>query len=293
MATVEGLGIMDKKRWLLFIASAIPTFSLIQSNDPINPSGQIAVIFLLLTTSLGVVQKLVKVPLVKYRRQLGLWGMWYVAFHVSHYYLENGLSTYLLEWTYDYQLIGTVAVLAMLALTLTSTQWAQRKLRKNWSKLHQLSYVIIGLSLIHGVIATKLGWFTMWPFAAAAVIIFIMKKKDARWLLVGGVLLAYGLAAVPEPGVSTGALDLGDVRTCELGPPNQCDIEDESSPVEEIVISDHVVSISCVNGKELVYYADGRRDYHANCAIDTSIYEIWDRQGFDNDIVTNGIYNDS
>ena len=282
---------MDIRRWMLFAVSSVPTFLLLTDSDPINPSGQWAVIFLLLTTLVAVGQKILKTPALKYRRQLGLWAMWYTMFHVSHYFLETGISGYLREWSYDYQLIGMFAVVGLGTLTATSTKWAQRKLRANWSVIHKSMYVIIGLALIHGVIATKLGWFTMWPFAAAAVIIFMFKKSSAQYLAIFGVVLAYSLASIPEPTAPTGALDLGGVRTCELGPPNQCDIEDEVNEPQPIERSDHVVSISCVNGKELVYYADGRRDNHANCAIDTSIYEIWDRNGFDNDLVTNGIYN--
>ena len=283
---------MDIRRWMLFAVSSIPTFLLLVDNDPINPSGQWAVIFLLLTTFVSVGQKLFKLPALKYRRQLGLWAMWYTMYHVSHYFLETGISGYLREWSYDYQIIGMFAVVGLLALTVTSTKSAQRKLRANWSVIHKSMYVIIGLALIHGVIATKLGWFTMWPFAAAAVVIFMFKKNSARFLAIFGVVLAYSLASIPESTVPTGALDLGIDRACELGPPNQCDIEDEVNEPQPIERSDHVVSISCVNGKELVYYADGRRDYHANCAIDTSIYEIrvWD--GLQNVQVTDGIYND-
>ena len=279
---------MDIRRWMLFAVSSIPTFLLLTDSDPINPSGQWAVIFLLLTTLVAVGQKILKTPALKYRRQLGLWAAWYTAFHVSHYFLETGISGYLREWSFDYQLIGMVAVLMLVALTITSTKWAQRKLKSNWAKLHKLSYVIIGLAIIHGVIATKLGWTTMWPFAAAAVIIFLFKKKNAQYLAIVGVVLAYALAAIPESTPSSGgALDLGDVRTCELGPPNQCDIEDET--VEQIQFDIEIVSQSCVNHREVTYYNDGTRTETESCNADLETYEITDHIGR---LITTGVYND-
>ena len=266
---------MDYRRLGLFLTGLLPTAAILLDSDPVNISGQWAVVYLLLTTGVTVGQKFFKVPAVKYRRQLGLWSAWFVLLHVSHYLIEGGISKALTEWTYDYQLIGWFSVVVLLALTLTSNKWAQKKLRANWASLHKLSYAVIGMGIIHGVIATKLGWFTMWPFAVIAVSLFYFKNNTAKIFAIVGVTVAYALAAVPEP------------QAPQLTPPV------ENEVIEPIERSDDVVSISCVNGKELVYFADGRRDYHADCSIDTSIYEIWDRSGFSNDLVTDGMYNDT
>lgn len=261
---------MDFRRIGLFLVGLLPTAAVLLSKDPVNISGQIAVLYLLLTTSVTLGQKLFRTPAVKYRRQLGLWSAWFILLHVSNYLIEGGITKALNEWTFDYQLIGWVTFVIIAVLALTSTRWSQKKLRANWARLHKLSYFAIGMAIIHGVTATKLGWYTMWPFALVAVTLFFFKKPTAQIIAMLGVLTAYVLIEVPEP-ATTLITDNGTVHT-------------------EIVIPNDVVSISCVNGKELVYYADGTSEYENDCSTSESLYEIRAWDGIKRGLVTKGVY---
>ena len=281
------------KRFALFVLCATPTPFLLLSSDPVNPSGQTALLFLTLTVAISPLERLFRAGALRYRRQVGLWAAFYSFFHVFYYLDEGGIAKFLSEWTYDYQLIGVVVTLILLALTLTSTRWSQRKLRRRWGKLHSLVYPAVGLALIHGTIATKLGLYTMWPFFVFAVVTFLAKRDDAKLLASAGIVAAFILAAVPEPNTAPpqGATSFG-VPACELGPPNQCDIENEPPPLL-LDIEEEVVSLSCVNGKELVYYTTGRRDYGEDCQDDLSVYEVLAWDGLSIDAAHTGVHNDN
>ena len=72
------------------------------------------------------------------------------------------------------------------------------------------------------------------------------------------MMLTTVLAACQESGKYTQTTEsLDGVRWCELGPPNQCDIEAEQHKEKDKGDSNRVVSApdNCV-----IYYADGRRE---------------------------------
>lgn len=87
------------------------------------------------------------------RRQLGLWCFAYVVLHLAAY-LVFVLG---LDWSQlgvelskrPYIIVGALGFLGLLALSVTSNRYSQRRLGKAWKKLHRLSYVILGLGLLH------------------------------------------------------------------------------------------------------------------------------------------------
>ena len=82
--------------------------------------------------------------LIKLRRMLGLYSFFYGCVHLTtfaHFYVgwtPSSLVEELLERPYI--TLGFSAWLMMLPLALTSTRFMQRKLRKNWQRLHRLIY---------------------------------------------------------------------------------------------------------------------------------------------------------
>ncbi|MEB0078645.1 protein-methionine-sulfoxide reductase heme-binding subunit MsrQ [Pseudomonas sp. CCI3.2] len=87
------------------------------------------------------------------RRQLGLWCFTYVVLHMSAYaFFILGL-----DWSQlgvelvkrPYIIVGSLAFLCLLALSITSNRYSQRRLGTQWKKLHRLIYVILGLGLLH------------------------------------------------------------------------------------------------------------------------------------------------
>jgi sulfoxide reductase heme-binding subunit YedZ len=87
------------------------------------------------------------------RKLLGLYAFMYVCLHF--------LTFIWLDYFFDlpliidaiaeqkYVLVGFSAFLLLIPLAATSTRWAQRRLGKNWKRLHRIVYLVAVLALIH------------------------------------------------------------------------------------------------------------------------------------------------
>lgn len=113
-----------------------------------------ALILLLITLAMTPLQRLSGWPgWIAVRRQLGLWCFAYVFMHMSAY----AVFILGLDWAQlgvelvkrPYIIVGSLAFLCLLALTLTSNRYSQRRLGLRWKKLHRLVYLILGLGLLH------------------------------------------------------------------------------------------------------------------------------------------------
>ena len=111
-------------------------------------------ILLLITLSMTPLQRLTGwAGWIAVRRQLGLWCFAYVVMHLSAY-LVFVLG---LDWSQlgielrkrPYIIVGSIGFLGLLALSVTSNRYSQRRLGAGWKKLHRLAYVILGLGLLH------------------------------------------------------------------------------------------------------------------------------------------------
>jgi sulfoxide reductase heme-binding subunit YedZ len=91
--------------------------------------------------------------LQRYRRMLGLYTLFYAVVHVLAF------ATFILGWRPDlllrelserpYILVGSLALLLLIPLGVTSTRGMQRRLGARWVKLHRLVYVIALLAMVH------------------------------------------------------------------------------------------------------------------------------------------------
>ena len=111
-------------------------------------------ILLLITLSMTPLQRLTGwAGWIAVRRQLGLWCFAYVVMHLSAY-LVFILG---LDWSQlgvelrkrPYIIVGSLGFLGLLALTITSNRYSQRRLGSRWKKLHRLAYGVLGLGLLH------------------------------------------------------------------------------------------------------------------------------------------------
>lgn len=111
-------------------------------------------VLLLITLAMTPLQRMSGWPgWIAVRRQLGLWTFAYVVMHMTGYaFFILGL-----DWGQlgvelvkrPYIIVGSLAFLCLLALAVTSNRYSQRRLGTRWKKLHRLSYVILGLGLLH------------------------------------------------------------------------------------------------------------------------------------------------
>ncbi len=113
-----------------------------------------ALILLLITLAMTPLQRLSGWPFwIVVRRQLGLWCFAYVVLHMIMYTLFvlgldfGQLGVELVKRPYI--IVGALAFLCLLALAVTSNRYSQRRLGARWKKLHRLTYVILGLGLLH------------------------------------------------------------------------------------------------------------------------------------------------
>lgn len=110
---------------------------------------------LLATLLVSPLARYAKQPLlIRTRRLLGLWCFVWATLHLTSYaLLELGIHNLALLGSElisrPYLTLGIISWLVLLALTLTSTQFAQRKLGKRWQTLHNVVYLVAILAPIH------------------------------------------------------------------------------------------------------------------------------------------------
>ena len=97
-------------------------------------------------------------PLVQIRRRVGVAAALYAGLHFLIYVLDQkwNLIVVALEIIKRFYLtIGFVALLALTALAITSTDGWQRRLKRNWKRLHWLVYPAAALAILHFFIQSK------------------------------------------------------------------------------------------------------------------------------------------
>lgn len=136
------------------------------SADPVKDiqhfTGRTALKFLLAALLVTPLARYAKQPLlIRTRRLLGLWCFAWATLHLTSYaLLELGIHNLGLLGreliTRPYLTLGITSWLILFALTLTSTQAAQRKLGKRWQLLHNFVYLVAILAPIHYLWSVKI-----------------------------------------------------------------------------------------------------------------------------------------
>ena len=157
-------------RWATLIGLCIPGLELIWRwwNDGLGArpvtlathiTGDWAVIFLLLSLALTPARATFDwQPLVQIRRRIGVAAALYALAHLGIYIYDQkwDLVVVALEIAKRFYLtIGFVALLMLTALAITSTDGWQRRLRRNWKRLHWLIYPAAVIALLHFFIQSK------------------------------------------------------------------------------------------------------------------------------------------
>ena len=126
--------------------------------DPVREitslTGRIALILLVLTLACTPVNTVFGFKQVlRVRRALGLYAFLYASLHFATFvWLDYGFDLeFLVEAVFAqrYVVVGFVTGLILLALALTSTRGWQRRLGKNWKRLHRLVYLAGTLAVVH------------------------------------------------------------------------------------------------------------------------------------------------
>jgi sulfoxide reductase heme-binding subunit YedZ len=110
--------------------------------------------FLMITLCMTPLRDLTRWSLwLRLRRMFGLFAFFYVILHFSVYLLldQNGKLGALWQDIVKrpYITIGMLGLVLLIPLAATSTAWAQRRLKRRWTQLHRLIYVIAILGVWH------------------------------------------------------------------------------------------------------------------------------------------------
>ena len=125
-----------------------------------DQTGTIAIRMLLVSLSLTPLRWLLRRSWpVKLRRMLGLFAFFYAFLHVCIYLVLDQQLELGLIWSdlaeRPYIVAGTVAILVLIPLALTSTKAMVRRLGRRWSALHRGVYIAGAAAVIHYVWLAK------------------------------------------------------------------------------------------------------------------------------------------
>jgi sulfoxide reductase heme-binding subunit YedZ len=145
-------------------------------------SGRTALILLFLSLACTpVITVLGYKPVARVRRALGVYAFVYVGVHFLTFVgLDYGFDLGLIgQAIFDqrFVIVGFAAGLVLLALTITSTKGWQRRLRKNWKRLHRLAYLVGVLAAVHWLWSVK---DSREPLRYAAVLALLLVLRIPR-----------------------------------------------------------------------------------------------------------------
>jgi sulfoxide reductase heme-binding subunit YedZ len=124
-----------------------------------HSTGDWAVIFLMLSLAMTPARALFDwMPLVQIRRRIGVAAALYAGAHFLIYVLDQKWNLVVVATEIIkrfYLTIGFVALLMLVVLAITSTDGWQKRLRRNWKRLHWLIYPAAFIAIIHFFIQSK------------------------------------------------------------------------------------------------------------------------------------------
>lgn len=124
-----------------------------------HATGDWAVIFLMLSLAMTPARTLFDwTPLIHVRRRIGVAAALYAVAHLLIYVIDQKgnllvVATEILRRFY--LTIGFAALLVLVALAVTSTDGWQKRLKRNWKRLHWLAYPAIAVAILHFFIQSK------------------------------------------------------------------------------------------------------------------------------------------
>ena len=121
---------------------------------------------------------------VTLRRPLGLYAFLYVCLHLMIFvWLDYGFMMRLIVEEIilrRYAVVGFVAFLLLIPLTVTSTKGAQRRMGRRWITLHKLVYLVGVLAVIHYLWLVKNAYTQPLIFAALIVFLLLVRVDPIR-----------------------------------------------------------------------------------------------------------------
>lgn len=192
---------------LVLIPAAYYAFQLFQNDlgplpykEALRRIGDWAVRFLVITLALTPLQRILGWPrLALIRRMLGITTFAYALAHLSLYVVNEKFDFVFVASEIAkriYLTIGFTVLVGLSLLAATSTDWAVRKLGRNWKRLHLIVYGLGVLALLHYFIQSKID--VSQPVLWTGFFLLLMLYRVAlklRWPLSPLVLASSAIAA--------------------------------------------------------------------------------------------------
>lgn len=174
-------------------------FDFFSGNLSVNPiqdieqrTGRLAILWVMLSLSCTPLANIFGwKELIKRRRTVGLYAFMLAAIHVSIFLgLDYGLNWKLI-WDQILQkrfiLIGAISFIGLSLLAATSFTFWQKKLKKNWKRLHRIVYLIGPLVVLHYAWAKKGDLFSLQGdiirpliYAVVVTILLVLRIKPVK-----------------------------------------------------------------------------------------------------------------
>ncbi|NEQ41103.1 MAG: iron reductase [Okeania sp. SIO3I5] len=144
----------------------------------------ICYVLTLLPTSIKIVfpqTRQAEIPKVlqKNRREIGVIAFVLAFGHGTLLVLKRNFDFYDFQ-TYWIYIQGVATFIIFVLLTITSNDWSMRKMKKNWKKLHELTYLALFLLVWHIIDKMSGHWTLLTPFGMLGItgiaVVFIIRK---------------------------------------------------------------------------------------------------------------------
>ncbi|MGD8933502.1 MAG: protein-methionine-sulfoxide reductase heme-binding subunit MsrQ [Gammaproteobacteria bacterium] len=164
-----------------FIALVIGAVNNTLGTNPVetmtHETGEWTLRFLLITLMITPLRRLTGNNwLIRLRRMSGLFAFFYACLHFLTYIWFDQYFDWM-EIAMDipkrpFITVGFTAFVLLIPLAATSTNSMMRRLKKNWSRLHKLIYVVAVLGVLHFLWAVKAD--TLEPMIYAVILLVLL-----------------------------------------------------------------------------------------------------------------------
>ena len=179
-----------QRPWLVYLLLLLPqvaiTHSGLQSADPIaallDSTGSSAFLLMALSLSLAPIRHTLRLNTNWLQRPVGLALFSYGMLHGCWYVLPNGLED--IDKPFIYLGLSALGLWSLLALT--SNRRSQKILKRNWKRVHRLTYLATVLVLVHVAMNNKadhylyIAGFAFWLFWQVAGRVRASRKNPAQ-----------------------------------------------------------------------------------------------------------------
>ena len=121
--------------------------------------------------------------LLKSRRTIGILAFLFALFHGILLVSKRNFDFFDIQ-TYWIYIQGVVTFIIFTLLAITSNDWSIKKLKKNWKKLHELTYLAMFMLVWHVIDKMWGHWSYLTPLGIVSItaitILFIMRKLIER-----------------------------------------------------------------------------------------------------------------